>query len=76
MSKSRLVPIKQAKLKVSKLKLQAAYLAVPLKLAISDLLQFPVLTVTLWSNSQIIIKYICNTSKKFSVFIINKLHEI
>lgn len=76
MSKSRLVPIKQAKLKVSKLELQAAYLAEPLKLAISDLLQFPVLTVTLWSNSQIIIKYICNTSKKFSVFIINKLHEI
>ena len=72
MSKSRLVPMKQATLKVSKLKLQAAYLAVPLKLAILDLLQFPVLTVILWSNSQIIIKYIRNTSKKFSVFIIKQ----
>ena len=47
-----------------------------LKLAILDQLEFPVLTVRLWSDSQISIKYICTTSKKFSVFVMKRLNEI
>ena len=61
MSKSRLAPVKEATLTVPRLELQAAVLAVRLKLAILDQLEFPVSTVRLWSNSQII-------SKKISSF--------
>ena len=56
--------------------LQAVVLDVRLKLAILDQLEFPVSTVRSWSDSQIIIKYIRNTSKKFLVFVMNRKHRI
>ena len=56
MSKSRLAPMKEATITVPRLELQAAVLAVRLKLAILDQLEFPVSTVRLRSDSQIIIK--------------------
>ena len=76
MSKSRLAPMKEATLTEPRLKLQADVLAVHLKLAILDQLEFPVSTLRLWSDSQIIIKYIRNASKRFLVFVMNRLHEI
>ena len=63
--------MKEAALTVPRLELQAAVLAVCLKLTILDQLEFPVWTVRLWSDSQISIEYIQNTSKKFSVFVMN-----
>ena len=63
--------MKKATLTVPRLELQAAHL----KLAILDQLEFPVSTLRLWSDSQIIIKYIRNASKKFLVFVMNRLHE-
>ena len=51
-------------------------LDVRLKLVILDQLEFPVSTVRSWSDSQSIIKYIRNTSKKFLVFVMNRLHGI
>ena len=68
--------MKEANLIVPRFELPAAVLAVRVKLAILNKLKFPVLTVRLWSDSQIIIKYILNTSKKFSVFVMNRLHKI
>ena len=62
MSKSRLAPMKVATLTVPRLELQAAVF----KLAILDQLEFLVSTVRLWSDSQIIIKYIHNTKKMSS----------
>ena len=56
--------------------LQALVLDVRLKLAILDQLEFPVSAVRSWSDSQIIIKYIRNTSKKFLVFVMNRKHGI
>ena len=68
--------MKEATLIVSRFELPAAVLAVRVKLAILNKLKFPVLTVRLWSDSQIIIKYIRNTNKKFSLFVMNRLHKI
>ena len=48
--------MKETTLTVPGVELQAAVLAVRLKLAILDQLEFPVLTVRLWSDSQKIIK--------------------
>ena len=56
MSKSRLAPMKEATITVPRLELQAAVLAVRLKLAILDQLEFPVSTVRLRSDLQIVIK--------------------
>lgn len=58
--------MKVATLTVPRLELQAAVIAVRLKLAILDQLEFLVSTVRLWSDSQIIIKYIHNTKKMSS----------
>ena len=57
-------------------KLQPDVLAVGCKFGLLDQLEFPSSTVRLWSDLQIIIKYISNTSNKFPVFIKNRLHEI
>ena len=51
MSKSRLAPTKEAMVTVPRLELQAAVLALRLKLAILDQLEFSVSTVSLWSES-------------------------
>ena len=48
--------MEEATLTVPRLELLAAVLAVHLKLAILDQFEFPVSTVRLWSDSQIIIK--------------------
>ena len=58
--------MKVATLTVPRLELQAAVIAMRLKLAILDQLEFLVSTVRLWSDSQIIIKYIHNTKKMSS----------
>ena len=50
MFKFRLASMKEAMITVPRLELQAAVLAVRLKLAISDQLEFPVSTVRLWSG--------------------------
>ena len=76
MSNFRLASMNLATLTVPRLELQAAVLDVRLKSAILDQLEFPVSTVRLWSDSQIIIKYIRNTSKKFPVFVMNRQHGI
>ena len=50
MFKFRLASMKEAMITVPRIELQAAVLAVRLKLAISDQLDFPVSTVRLWSG--------------------------
>ena len=60
----------------TKTRVTSSCLSVRLKLAILDQLEFPVSTVRLCSDSQIIIKCIRNTSKKFPVFVMSRLHEI
>ena len=56
----------------TKTRVTSSCLSVRLKLAILDQLEFPVSIVRLWSDSQIIMKCIRNTSKKFPVFVMSR----
>ena len=76
MSKSWLGAMKEVTLIVPRPELQAAVLAVRLKLIILNQCEFPVSIVRLWSDSLTITKYIRTTSKKLQVFVMKRLHEI
>ena len=68
--------MKEVTLIVPRSELQAAVLAVRLKLIILNQCEFPVSIVRLWSDSLTITKYIRTTSKKLQVFVMKRLHEI
>ena len=76
LSKSRLTPMKNRTLTIPKLELQAAVLETRLKISILEQLKFTVNKIYLWTDSQITLKYINNGSKRFPVFVMNRLHEI
>ena len=76
MSKSRLAPIKENTPTIPFLELHAAVLAVPMKNTICEQLDFPIDKFQFWSDSQIVIKYICNNDKRFPIFVMNRLSEI
>ena len=76
LSKSRLTPMKDRTLTIPKLELQAAVLATRLKVSILEQLKFRVNKPHFWGNPQITLKYIKNKSKRFPIFVMNRLHEI
>ena len=73
-SKARLAPIKQQT--VPRLELSAAVLAVKLDQRIRKQLELPILTSQFWSDSQIVIAYIRNQSKRFKTFVANRVAQI
>ena len=76
LSKSRLAPMKDRTLTMPKLELQAAVLATRLKVSVLEQLKFRVNKTYFWTDSQITLKYIKNKSKRFPIFVMNRLHEI
>ena len=76
LSKSRLTPMKDRTLTIRKLDLQAAVLATRLKVFVLEQLKFRVNKIYFWTDSQTTLKYIKNESKKFPIFVMNRLHEI
>ena len=76
LSKSRLTPMKDRSLTIPKLELQAAVLATRLKVSILEQLKFRVNKTYFRTDSQITLKYIKNESKRFPIFVMNRLHEI
>ena len=76
LSKSRLTTVKDRTLTIPKLELQAAVLATRLKVSVLEQLKFRVNKTYFWTDSQITLKYIKNESKKFPIFVMNRLHEI
>ena len=76
LSKSRLAPIKEKSLTITRLELQAAVLAIRLKNTDSKQLDFPIDETRLWSDSQIVLRYIANKNTQFPVFIMDRLNEI
>ena len=73
-SKSRLAPIKQ--LTIPRLELCAAVLAVNLNVKIRQALDFKLLPTTFWTDSEIVLGYINNESKRFKVFVGNRVAAI
>lgn len=76
MSKSRLAPIKEKTLTTPRLELQAAVTAVRLKDTIVEIFNIQFVRVMFWVDSQIVLNYIKNTSRKFPTFVMNRLNEI
>ena len=76
LSRSRLTPMKYRTLTIPKLELQAAVLATRLKVSVLEQRKFRVNKTYFWTGSQIMLKYIKNESKRFPIFVTNRLHEI
>ena len=76
LAKSRLAPINDKHLTMPKLELQAAVLASRLKTSILEQLEFEIYKTYLWTDSKITLHYIQNETRKFPVFIMNRLQEI
>ena len=68
--------MKDRTLTMPKLELQAAVLATRLKVSVLEQLKFRVNKTYFWTDSQITLKYIKNESKRFPIFVMNRLHEI
>ena len=76
-SKSRLSTLKeQCSIVIPKLELQAAVTTVWLKCTTLEEIDFDIGNIRFWTDLKITLSYIRNSSKRFSVYIINRLHEI
>ena len=76
MSKSRLAPIRNKTMTISRLELQAAVLASRLKVIIVDELKLNIGSVRLWSGSATVLKYIGNENVNFRQFKMHRANEI
>ena len=73
-SKTRLAPIKT--LTIPRLELQAAVVATRLKSKILEEIDFEVDETHLWSDSKIVLHYISNAHRRFSVYVSHRVAEI
>ena len=70
-SKARLAPLRQ--LSIPRLELLAATVAVKLDSVVSRELEVPLLSSTYWSDSQIVLAYITNETRRFKTFVANRV---
>ena len=73
-SKSRVAPLKSTT--IPRLELQAAVLSAKLSNYIQDHMGLEMSKVTYWTDSEIVLKYIQNDTKKFHVFVANRISTI
>ena len=74
--KSRLAPLKEKRLSISKLELQAAVTATRIKTKLLEETNFDVEKIYFWSDSKTVLKYIYNEKKHFPVYVMHRLDEI
>ena len=72
--KTRLAPIKT--LTIPRLELQAAVVAARLKTKILEEIDFEVDETHFWSDSEIVLHYLSNTQRRFSVYVLHRVAEI
>ena len=75
-SKSRLAPVRNKTMTISRLELQAAVLASRLKTTILSELKLKVNHIFLWSDSSTVLKYIKNEKAKFRKHIMHRSNKI
>ena len=74
--KSRLAPLKEKRLSIPKLELQAATIAVRIKVKLLSETNFNVKKIYFWGDSKAVLKYIYNENKHFPVYVMHRLDEI
>ena len=74
MSRTRLAPLKQ--LTIVRLELQAAVLGVRLANFIKRELSCPVKDTFYWTDSQVVLQYLMNESRRYHTFVANRVAEI
>ena len=73
-SKGRLAPLKT--ITIPRLELTAAVTAVQLDILIRSSLDIECMPSTFWTDSKIVLAYICSEHKRFKVFVANRVSEI
>ena len=73
-SKSRVSPIKQVT--IPRLELMAATLSVKSDITLRRELGLPLEDSVFWTDSKIVLAYICDTSKRYQMFVANKIETI
>ncbi|XP_071476662.1 uncharacterized protein [Diadema antillarum] len=74
MARSRLAPMK--KMTIPRLELMAATLAVTIDAMIRRELELPLSESIFWTDSTIVLHYICNVDKRFRTFVANRIATI
>ncbi|XP_038049665.1 uncharacterized protein LOC119723179 [Patiria miniata] len=74
MGKSRLAPMKS--MTIPRLELSAAVMAVRVDSILQREMRLEVQSTTFWTDSQIVLQYIKNTSKRFQTFVTNRVNVI
>ena len=74
MAKSRLAPLKQVS--IPRLELSAAVLSVELETLLRRELDVHLIGFTFWTESEIVRSYIHNESKRYKVFVANRISLI
>ena len=69
-------PLKEKSLSIPRLELQAAVLGVRIKSTIIEQVNFQIDNITLYSDSNVTLNCISNSSRKFLPFVVNRLNEI
>ena len=74
MSRCRVAPLK--KLSIVRLETQAAVMAVRMACCVRRELTVEIQETVFWSDSQVVLGYIANTSRRFHTFVANRVAEI
>ena len=74
MSKSRVAPIKM--ITISRLELTAAVTAVKVHSLLNHELEYDNVANFLWTDSKVVLGYISNESRRFHVFVANRVQQI
>ena len=74
-AKSHVAPVKQA-LTIPKLELQGAVMSIRLFNTLKNELDLDIISATFWTDSLTVLRYIYNESKRWKVFVANRVSEI
>ena len=76
LGKSRLAPIKEKRLTIPKLELQAALIAVRIKEKLVKEANVQVSKLYFWSDSKTVLKFIRNENTRFPTYVMHRINEI
>ncbi|XP_064647116.1 uncharacterized protein LOC135499969 [Lineus longissimus] len=74
LGRARCAPVKTTS--IPRLELQAARLAVRICQTIQDEITYNISSLVFWTDSQTVLKYIANDSRRFNVYVANRVAEI